>query len=89
MEILVLKNGLVLSRITAAEPDAEYTLITLNKEELPAFPSEPAARGKEWELEYVDGTVVWVQIDRPLTTEEKLEALQEEIAQIKQERVAE
>lgn len=81
MEILVLKDGKVFSRLKG--DTAEYTLVTFPKEEVPEYPSEPAGVGKEWELDYVDGVLVWVANDRPLTTDEKLAAMQQDLDSIK------
>lgn len=83
MEILVLKDGKVFSRFKG--DNAEYTLVTFPKEEVPEYPAEPAGVGKTWELDYVDGALVWVAQDRPLTTEERLAQLQQDVDAIKHE----
>ena len=82
MEILVLQDGKVFSRLKGDE-SAEYTLVTFPKAEVPAIPEEPAGVGKQWELDYVDGVLVWVANDRPLTTDEKLAAMQQDLDSIK------
>ena len=42
-------------------------------------PTEPAGTGKQWTLEKTDGVWSYVQKDRPLTIEERLEAAEAEI----------
>lgn len=85
MEILVLKNGKVDVHITRADDNAEYTLITLSDDKIPEYPTENPGRGKEWGLAYNDGVLYWDRIDRPLTTEERLEQLQQDVETIKYE----
>ena len=85
MEVLVLKNGKVDVRITMADDKAEYTLVTFSEDEIPAYPSEAPLRGTEWVLEYDNGNLAWVMEERPLTTEERLEQLQQDVEAIKHE----
>lgn len=81
MEILVLKDGKVFSRFKG--DNAEYTLVTFPKEEVPAYPAESAGVGKQWELEYENGVLVWVAKERPLTTEERIALIQNDVDTIK------
>lgn len=83
MKIFVLKNGKV--HISFNNDDAEYTLVTVPDEEIPARPEKSAGIGKMWWLDYVDGVLSWVEKDRTLTTNERIELLQQDIEAIKHE----
>lgn len=76
MELIITKNGHVYARATdteAAESDV-YALQTV--QDVPEYPGTAAGRGKAWELDYVDGVLQWVAIDRPLTQEERLDKVE-------------
>lgn len=76
MELIITKNGHIHARATdaeAAESDV-YALQTV--QDVPEYPGTAAGRGKAWELDYVDGALQWVAIDRPLTQEERLEKVE-------------
>lgn len=80
MEILILKNGEVFARTSDNEAEgAEYTIALVPDAEVPAYPEEPAGRGKTHELQFVDGVLGWVLVDRELTQEERIEVLEEEL----------
>ena len=83
MEILVLKDGEVFAHFGG--DDATYTLVTIPQAEVPAVPKDTAGVGKQWELDYTDGVLQWVAQERPLTTEERLEQLQQDVEAIKHE----
>lgn len=79
MELIITKNGHVYARATdaeAAESDV-YALQTV--QDVPEYPGTAAGRGKAWELDYVDGALQWVAIDRPLTQEERLEKVESDM----------
>lgn len=83
MELIIVKNGHVYARATddnATETDV-FALNLVN--DMPEYPAEPAGTGKEWSLDYVDGILTWIKVDRPLTQEERLEKVEEEIAETK------
>lgn len=80
MEILILKNGEVFARTSDNEAEvAEYTIALVPDAEVPAYPEEPAGRGKTHELQFVDGVLVWALVDRELTQDERIEVLEEEL----------
>lgn len=81
MELLIIKNGHVFARANDENSLAEdtYEFRTVNDSDMPAYPTEDAGKGKYYELDYVDDTLVWIQKDRPLTTEERMEEMQSEI----------
>lgn len=80
MEILILKNGSVFARTNDAEAEgAEYTVALVPDDEVPIYPEEPAGRGKTYELQFVDGVLEWVLVDRELTQDERIEVLEEEL----------
>lgn len=77
MEILIIKNGHIFARATDPEFSSadDYVLMTT---EVPPYPAESAGSGKEWELDIVDSALTWTAIDRPLTVEERLSAIEEQ-----------
>lgn len=80
MEILILKNGLVYARTSDNDAEgAEYTIALVPDDEVPTYPEEPAGRGKSYELQFVDGVLEWVLVDRELTQDERIEVLEEEL----------
>ncbi len=80
MEILILKNGSVFARTNDAEAEgAEYTIALVPDDEVPTYPEEPAGRGKMYELQFVNGVLEWVLVDRELTQDERIEVLEEEL----------
>lgn len=83
MEILVLKDGKVFAHFSG--DDAVYTLVAFPQAEVPAPPKESAGIGKQWEFDYTDGVLHWAAKERPLTTEERLERLQQDVEAIKHE----
>ena len=83
MELLIIKNEHVFARSRDDDTgDNTYYLAVVEDTELPAYPTEEAGKGKYWELDYVDGLLAWVPKDRPLTTEERMEEMQNEIDKI-------
>ena len=84
MELLILKNGTIFARAVAEENGA-FELVVVPDEDVPAYPTVKPAIGYEWELEYYNGILSWVEKERPLTTEERLEKLQQDVEQIKLE----
>ena len=80
MEILILKNGEVFARTSDNDAaGAEYTVALVPDDEVPIYPEEPAGRGKTYELQFVDGVLEWVLVDRELTQDERIEVLEEEL----------
>lgn len=84
MELLILKNGTIFAR-TVAEENGVFELVVVPDEDVPAYPTAKPTNGYEWELEYYNGILRWVEKERPLTTEERLEKLQQDVEQIKHE----
>ena len=77
MELIIVKNGHIFARATDNDT-VETDLFELRLEEgFPEYPQEKAGRGKFWEPDYVNGVLTWIRKDRPLTTEEKTEELEE------------
>lgn len=75
MELVILKNGEIFTRTIVQNDDSEYTFEVLN--DAPSMPVTPPDTGKEWTVAYVDGVLTWVQTDRPLTIEERMNAIEE------------
>ena len=84
MELLILKDGALFARATA-ETYGKYTLVTIPDNEMPVYPTEKPIKGTYWDLDYTDGVLQWVMKERPLTTEERLEQLQQDVDAIKNE----
>ena len=84
MELLILKDGALFARATA-DTEGEYTLVTIPDDEMPVYPNEKPIKGTYWDLDYTDGVLQWVMKERPLTTEERLEQLQQDVEAIKHE----
>lgn len=84
MELIITKNEHIFARATDAEATEQDTfgLNIVNEEDIPAYPGTPV-KGKEWKLDYVDGVLTWVLVDRPLTQEERLEVVEKEMEQQK------
>lgn len=76
MELIITKNGHVYARATDAETAKNDVYALQTVQDVPEYPSTAAGRGKAWELDYVDGALQWVAIDRPLTQEERLEKVE-------------
>ena len=82
MEIIILKNNKIFARTVPADGTPEdYSMVFFD--EIPEYPSEEPGTGKNWELAYTDGALSWEQVDRPLSTQERLEALESELAATK------
>lgn len=80
MEILILKNGSVFARTSDNDAEgAEYTVALVPDNEVPIYPEVPAGRGKMYELQFIDRVLEWVAVDRELTQDERIEALEEEL----------
>lgn len=75
MELVIFKNGEIFTRTIVQNDGAEYTFEVVD--DAPSMPVTPPDTGKEWTVAYVDGHMVWVQTDRPLTIEERMEAVEE------------
>lgn len=84
MEILILKDGEIFAR-TTGDDDYSYSMVTVADSDVPEYPAEKPSKGKYYELSYIDGNLQWVEKDRPLSTEERLEQLQEDVNAIKNE----
>ena len=81
MEIMILRNGQLWARTNVMDHTLAdtYSLLLIPGEELPVWPGQPE-RGKAWELQTDgQGGVTWVEVDRPLTQEERIETLTEEL----------
>lgn len=76
MELIITKNGHVYARATDAEAAGSDVYALQQVQDVPEYPEAAAGRGKAWELDYVDGVLQWVAIDRPLTQEERLDLLE-------------
>jgi len=76
MELVITKNGKLFARATDDSHKETDVYGLLQFTEVPEYPTEKAPKGKYWELDLVDGQLVWVLKDRPLTVEEKIEELQ-------------
>ena len=76
MELIITKNGHVFNRCGDDETDGEYALVVLEDSEIPEMPENPP-KGKQYELDYVDGNLAWIQSNRPLTIEERVEDIEE------------
>ena len=86
MELLIIKNEHVYARAKDDDTgDNTYSLAVVADSEIPAYPAESAGKGKYWELDYVDGLLAWVPKDRPLTTEERMEEMQDELNKLNSE----
>lgn len=72
------KNGHIFARATDADA-VEVDIFEMRQEtEVPEYPTEPVGKGKMWDLDYDEGgALVWVLKDRPLTTDERMEELEE------------
>lgn len=83
MELIITKNGHVYARARdeAAGSGDVYALV--QAEDVPEYPAQAAGTGKCWELDYVDGALTWIQKDRELTTEERLERIETDFETIK------
>ena len=77
MELIIVKDGHIFARATDNGDVGEYSLNVVDDADIPAYPSEDAPKGKEWTLDYVEGVLSWVLVDRPLTMEERMEAVEE------------
>ena len=75
MELVILKNGEIFTRTIVQNDDSEYTFEVLN--DAPSMPITPPDVGKEWTVAFIDGVLTWVQTDRPLTIEERMNAVEE------------
>lgn len=85
MKLLIIKNGHVFARTnddTASESD-KFELQLITDDEIPQYPTESAGKGKYYELDYNGDTLDWVLKDRPLTTEERVEQLQNDVNEIR------
>lgn len=76
MELIITKNGHVYARANDATATAKDSFTLELVAAVPEYPAEDAGRGKAWELDYVDGVLQWVAIDRPLTQEERLDKVE-------------
>lgn len=85
MELIITKNGHIYARArdSAATTNDIYELKSVADADIPAYPTEDAGKGKYYELDYTDGVLTWVTKDRPLTTEERVEQIAEEVYIIK------
>ena len=81
MELIIKKNGHVFARshdIDALESDV-FELDLIADANMPAYPTDSAGKGKYWDLDYVDSVLTWIAKDRPLTSEERVAALEAEL----------
>lgn len=78
MELIIVKDNHIFARATDEEYSSEHEY-ELKIAEAPTFPTEEAGRGKEWVLDYVNNVLTWIKKDRPLTTEERLDDIEQEI----------
>lgn len=76
MELIITKNGHVYARATDAETVESDVYALQTVQDVPEYPGTAAGRGKAWKLDYVDGVLQWVAVDRPLTQEERLEKVE-------------
>ena len=77
MDLLILKNGEIFSRLVVENDGADYSFAVLT--DVPAMPTTPAGKGKYWELDYVDGVLAWTAKDRPLTAEERMAMVEDRL----------
>lgn len=77
MELIIVKDEHIFARATDSGEAGEYSLNVVADADIPTYPTENPPKGKQWELDYVDGELAWVLADRPLTVEERLEAVEE------------
>lgn len=77
MVLIVLKNGEIYARADGEGNAEEYSFEIFGT--MPEYPTEPAGKGKEWELAIEDGNLVWALKDRPLTPEERIEVLEDKV----------
>lgn len=78
MEIIILKGEEIFARTApAAGLPEEYSMAFFD--EIPEYPSEMPEAGKKWELQYSNGELSWGQVDRPLSTEERVAVLEQQL----------
>lgn len=83
MELIITKNGHIFARATDVDTVATDVYALRLEQTVPAYPEISAGVGKQWELDYDGDTLVWVAKDRPLSSEERLEKVEEEIKEQK------
>ena len=84
MELIIVKNGHVFARARDDEAGENvYTLEAVADADMPAYPETAPGAGQYYALDYDGGALAWVTKSRPLTTEERLAAMEEELAAAK------
>lgn len=83
MELIIVRDGHIFARATDSSTEQHsYELRTVASADMPAYPSDGPGKGKYYELDYVEGVLQWITKDRPLTTEERIEAMQAQLDEI-------
>lgn len=79
MMLFILKNGSVFTSIVVEDNNSQYEMIQKEDSEIPEYPETQAGHGKSWELQYINGVISWVAVERPLTYAERIEELEKKL----------